>query len=341
MNEVSETESRSSSHQSKRPKYSTEPSETFPTAQTSDSTSTAILKTPKTPLPTIKTPELIFTAEDIEKARKYASELSSLYETEKHALKEVFEEGRKRDVRRANEAETQRNEAVAEYAGRLKFKEAVFTQELGRQKDQAQLESERHEQEVARLKAELEELRANGRNEVPLQSGTGDDDLRQQLAQQEGQLRLYDQLRTSMAAEAEKLLKSSTVLGSKTEEVKVQHTLLTNMISKINVELEDLSGKAIARCLKEMQDINEALLEKRKEEKVCVEETMSAVELFVKPFRGAAETEVAAPKTDIVAGESATSPKTAKEARVPEVIAIASRPATPIGTGSPRRRIAR
>lgn len=341
MNEVSETESRSSSHQSKRPKYSTEPSETFPAAQPSDSTPIAIPKTPKTPLPTIKTPELIFTAEDIERARKYASELSSLYETEKHALKEVFEEGRKRDVRRANEAETHRNEAVAEYAGRLKFKEAVFTQELGRQKEQAQLESERHEQEIARLKTELEQLRSSREIDNQVQNGAGDDDLRQQLAKQEGQLRLYDQLRTSMASEAEKPLKSSTALGSKTEEVKVQHTLLTNVISKINVELEDLSGKAIARCLKEMQDINESLLEKRKEEKACLEETMIAVELFVKPFRGAAETEVAAPETDIVAGESATSPRAATTARIPEVVAIASRPATPIGTGSPRRRTAR
>lgn len=88
MNELSETESRSSSHQSKRPKYSTEPSETYPAAQRSESTPTLILKTPKTPLPVIKTPELIFTTEDIAKARTYANELSSMYETEKNVLKE-------------------------------------------------------------------------------------------------------------------------------------------------------------------------------------------------------------------------------------------------------------
>lgn len=342
MNEVSESESRASSHQSKRPKYSTEPSETFPAAQHSESTPIAVPKVPKTPLPIIKRPRLVFTEEDYERASNYASELTSLHEADKNALKEVFESARQRDVRRANEAEAQRNEAVAEYAGRLKFKEAEFTKELAAQREQAridaQLESDRHEQEIALLKTELEQLKVSGERNVLVQSSAAEDDIRQQLARQEGQLKLYDQLRTSITSEVKKPLKLRLALGEKAEEMKVQHTVLTNMISQINVEFEDLSSKAIVRSLKEIQDINEALLEKRKEERRSLDETMDAMESFVKPFQGEVETAL---NTEAPAGDDVSNNKPAMKATVPEISGTISTAGTPAVTGSPRKKAAR
>lgn len=342
MNEVSESESRASSHQSKRPKYSTEPSETFPAAQHSESTPMAVPKTAKTPLPIIQRPRLIFTEEDFQRASDYASELTSLHEAEKNSLREVFESARQRDVRRANEAEAQRNEAMAEYAGRLKFKEAEFTKELG-QKEQAridaQLEAHRHEQEISLLKAELEALKVSGEGNVLVQSGGAEDDIRQQLARQEVQLRMYDQLRTFITAEVEKLLKSRLALGATAEEVKVQHTVLTNMISQINVEFEDLSGKAIVRSLKEIQDINEALLEKRKVERRCLDETMNAMESFVKPFKGVAEKAAVAAHSEAPAGGDGDSNNPpAMKATVPEISATIVGTTTPSVPGSPRKK---
>ena len=339
MNEVSESESRASSHQSKRPKYSTEPSETFPVAQHSDLTPITVPKTPKTPLPIIKRPRLVFTEEDYEKASSYASELTSLYEADKNALKEVFETARQRDVRRANEAEAQRNEAMAEYAGRLKYKESEFSKELAGQKEQAridaQLQSDRHEQEMTLLKTELEELKISSERNVLVQSNAAEDDIRQQLARQELQLKLYDQLRTSITSEVEKPLKSRVALGEKAEEVKVQHTVLTNMISQINVEFEDLSSKAIIRSLKEIQDTNEALLESKKAERRCLDETMDAIESFVMPFRA----ETAAAHTETAGSDdiSSTNKPAIKTTAIPEISAAAS--TTP--TGSPRKKTTR
>ena len=343
MNEVSESESRASSHQSKRPKYSTEPSETFPVAQHSDVTPIAVPKTPKTPLPIIKRPRLVFTEEDYERATNYASELTSVYEAEKNALKEVFESARQRDVRRANEAEAQRNEAMAEYAGRLKFKEAEFTKELTGQKEQArvdaQLESERHGQEMALLKTKLEELKVSSDGNVLLPSSVAEDDIRQQLARQEEQLKLYDQLRTYVTSEVEKPLKSRLALGEKAEEVKVQHTVLTNMISQINVEFEDLSTKAIVRSLKEIQDINETLLETRKAERRCLDETMDTMESFVKPFKGVAEKAAVTARPETPAGDDDSSIKPAMKVTVPEISATISAAATPTALGSPRKKV--
>ena len=174
---------------SKRPKYSTEPSETFPAPQRSESTPNIaiISKTPKTPLPVIKKPEFVFTAEDVERARLYAAELPSLYEAEKAAMKEAFEACRKRDVQRANQLEAERNEATAEYTTKVKLKEALFAQDVARIKEQArvdaQKESERHEEEVAKLRAELDKL-TTGTNGVQGCNCASDDSLRQQFLQQ-------------------------------------------------------------------------------------------------------------------------------------------------------------
>lgn len=257
----------------------------------------------------------------------------------------VFESCRKRDVRRANEAESERNEAVAEYAAKLKFKEAVFAQEISRQKEQArvdtQLETERHEQELAQLRVEFEKLTASNESEAQIQNTAIDDVLQQQLTRQEEQLRLYDQLRASVISEVEKPLKSRATLGTKSEEVKVQHTLLTNLISKINVEFEDLSNKAIMRSLKEIQDNNETLLEKRKEESGYLDQTMAAMETFAKPFQGAGETTASIPETDMGASEAVSSSQSGKEATMPQITTTVNATATPTVSGSPRRRTAR
>ena len=360
MNEVSETESRSSSHQTKRPKYSTEPSETDPVAQRSESAPIAIPKTPVTPfIP----PELVFSAQVVAKAREDALEWSTFYENNKIAIQEAHQANLKRYVQRATDAETQRNEAMAEYKLKLKFRDSTHTQELGGLKDQvrelkeqvqkaradAQTEREKQEQEMSTLKAQFEALKTSSESDKQAQiSATSDDGLRHQLERQEEQLKMYDQLRGYITTEVEKPLRLGMKMKSKGEEANESHNALTAMISKLNNDFEDLSSKAIIRTLKEISEANEALHGIRQEEQDCFHETWAAVESFVKPFetpREALATDAnAASGTGVAPGNEdvvVTTTETVQVPTVPSINTAVAAVVAPAVTGSPRRRSAR
>ena len=356
MNEVSETESRSSSHQTKRPKYSTEPSETDPVAQRSETTPVVIPKTPITPF---NPPELVFTPQAVAKAREDARELSTFYETNKIAVQEAHQANLKRYVQRATDAETQRNEAMTEYKMKLKFRDSAHTQELGALKDQigewkeqlqkacadAQVERERQEQEMATLKAQFEALKTSSESDKQAKIGaTSDTGLHQQLERQEEQLKLYDQLRGYITTEVEKPLRLGMKMKSKGEEANESHNALTAMISKLNNDFEDLGSKAIVRMLKEILEANEALQGIRQEEQDCFLETWAAVESFVKPFETPREAvnDSTISGTEVAGNENAVT--TTEKVQVPTVpninTAVAAVVASAV-TESPRRRSAR
>ena len=359
MNEVSETESRSSSHQTKRPKYSTEPSETDPVAQRSETTPLAV---PKTPLTPFNPPELVFSVQTVAKAREDALELSTFYETNKIAVQEAHQANLKRYVQRATDAETQKNEAMAEYKVKLKFRDTAHTQELGALKDQigqwkeqlqkacadAQVEREKQEQEMATLKAQFEALKTSSETEKQAQiSATSDDSLRQQLERQEQHLKLYDQLRGYITTEVEKPLRLGMKMKIKGEEANESHNALTAMISKINNDFEDLSNKAIIRMLKEILDANEALHGIRQEEQDCFHETWAAVESFVKPFETPREALIndgtTTPGTEAPASDdvNVATTETVIVPTVPSINTAVAAVAASAATGSPRRRSAR
>lgn len=351
MHEVSETESRSSSHQSKRPKYSTEPSETYAAAQCSESTPIAI---PKTPLKAFDPPALVLTAQAVAKGREDALQLSAFYETDKIARQAAHEAVLKRYIQRATDAETQRNEALADYKLRLKTKDNLNAQELGALKEQlreskeqvqqarvdAQVEKANHEQEVARLEAlgasDDKDGQANGGA-----SASSDAGLQEQLARKEEQLKLYDQLRANIITEVEKPLRLGVMLKSKGDEATESHNVLTALISKINNDIEDLSSKAIIRSLKEIAEANEVLHKKREDEQGCFHETWAAVESFVKPFEEPREivdggsdkagTEVAGGETD----------KVPEPVEAPAVNATVGAAVAAAVSGTPKKRTAR
>lgn len=360
MNEVSETESRSSSHQTKRPKYSTEPSETDAVAQRSETTPVAI---PKTPLTPFNPPELIFTPQAVAKAREDAREWSAFYETNKIAVQEAHQANLKRYIQRATDAETQRNEALAEYKMKLKFRDTTHAQELGALKDHigelkeqlqkacadAQVEREKQEQEMTTLKAQFEALKTSSETEKQAQiSATSDDSLRQQLERQEQQLKLYDQLRGYITTEVEKPLRLGMKMKAKGEEANESHNALTTMISKLNNDFEDLSNKAIIRTVKEIAEANEALHGIRQEEQECFHETWAAVESFVKPFETPREAVIndvttTTVGTEVAAGneDAAVTTETVQVPTVPNINTAVAAVVASAATGSPRRRSAR
>lgn len=232
--EDSETESRASSHQSKRQKYSTEPTDTNGNAP-SIATPTVHTIVPKSPVPSIRLPDHFFTPEDITRAQERAKEIFQAYEKEKVATREAFEAAQKRATRRCNDAEQKLIEAGQEFAMKIKVEKAILAQEMTDlksqneekqlnieelQKDKSLLEqdliaarveigkmasfdnmqkqNQKQAQDLAAARAEIEALKTR-----PLPNAA-DNELRQRIATQESQLKLYDRLRESIVTTATK-----------------------------------------------------------------------------------------------------------------------------------------
>ena len=279
--DLSESESRSSSHQSKRPKYSTDPSEVNAPAPSNSEQTPSIV--PKSPYPAIVVPEVVFSIQEVAKAQERARELSALFEAERTSRREASEAAQKRANRRANEAEQKLLEAGQEYAMKLKVEKAVIA------KDMATLTEERNAatSKNAEITKELEACKLENKQlkeAPPAPPQTDSSSLTQQLARQESQLRLYDQLRTSLTAEAQNTRQISQRLKLESNEHNIQQFQLTESIRKLNDEYEDLSNKAIAKFIKEIQLRNEELVKQRSVEMMAYENMMKALEAFTEPF---------------------------------------------------------
>ena len=295
--EVSETESRSSSHQSKRPKYSTEPSETYPAAPIPSEPTPSLA--PKSPYPVLVFPDIVFSTEDLIKARERAKELSTMYEAERTSRKEAFEAAHKRATRRANDAEQKLIETGQEYAMKLKVEKAVIARELATLQEERDAAVNKLAETSQDLEAYKEENQTLKQAPVPLPESTL---LHQQLATQESQLKLYDQLRTSLVTEAQKPRELSNRLKQESNEHNIQQSLLTASIKKLNDEFEDLSNKAIVKYVREIQQRNEELVKQRSVELEAYEGLMKALEAFTAPFAVSTSTlrseEMATPVAD-------------------------------------------
>jgi len=111
--EGSDSESRSSSHLSKRRKYSTESSKIFNIIPADSAASLRLLDD-------FKLPGLFLHPYDIAKAMNDWKIMSTAYESEKGSRKETYEAALKRATRRANDAEHKLQDARQQYVNKLK-----------------------------------------------------------------------------------------------------------------------------------------------------------------------------------------------------------------------------
>ena len=226
-------------------------------------------------------PDHVFTTEEIVRAQERAKELAEMYQSEKVARRDAFEAAQKRAYRRANEAEQKLVEAGNEYAMKLKFEKTVIAKDMaqlkaGNEEKQARIEGLEKEVEAARLETRSLKERPSAAN----------DEIQQRLAIQESQLKLYDQLRASMSTEAQKPREKKDQHLQCSQEFNGKYESLTSLIDKLNADFEDMSNKAIARSLKDLQEIKDQLLAQRVSCEKAVEEMMDAVEGFITPFAG-------------------------------------------------------
>lgn len=277
--EVSETESRASSRQSKRAKYSTEPSEApAPVPSTKEPTPSLALRSPY-PFVTFSGP--VFTLEEVTRATERSKELNASYEAERTSRKEASEAAQKRAIRRANDAERKLLEAGQDFAMKIKTEKALIAQEV------ATLREERDS-----AKAQLEAMTAdrdtcnkeNRSLKEAAASFKGDDALRQQLATQEAQLKLYDQLRDSMKLEAKKPLELSKTLKHEFHEHNNRQSTLTTSVNTFKVDLDDLSNKMIRKSVEEIHQQCQDVAKQQSVGSEAFGQVMEAIESFIAPF---------------------------------------------------------
>jgi len=244
---------------------------------------------PKSPYPAIMFPDIVFSADDLAKAQDRAKELAAMYEAERTSRREAFEAAQKRATRRANDAEQKLIEAGQEYAMKIKVEKAIIARDFATMKEERDIATDKNANLILELATCRQEIQAL----QEASSTSADTQLRGQLATQESQLALYDQLRTSLASEAQKPREMSNRLKHESNEHNIQQCLLTSSINKLNDDFEDLSNRAIGKYAKEIKQRNEDLVKQRSSELEALEDTMNALETMLAPFseKGSATTQ--------------------------------------------------
>lgn len=233
-------------------------------------------------------PAAVFNMEQLIQAQERAKELAASYEAERLSRREASEAAQKRANRRANEAEQKLVEAGQEYAMKIKIEKAMIAKDFATMKEERDVTNAKNAdliQELATLKTEYQAFKDASSSSSPANS-----QLRQQLATQESQLALYDQLRTSLANEAQRPREMSIRLKHESNEHNIQQSLLTSSINKLNDDFEDVTHKVLGKYAREIKLRNEELVKQRALELEALENTMNALEAMLAPFSTKAPT---------------------------------------------------
>ena len=234
---------------------------------------------PKSPYPVLTLPDHVFSTEEIIKSQERAKELAQMYQSEQVARRDAFEAAQKRAFRRVNEAEQKLFEAGQEFSMKLKVEKAVVAKEM----TQLKAGNEEKQTRIQELEKELEAARMEARN-LKERPSAADDEVRQRLLTQEYQLKLYDQLRESMETEVQKPRGKRDQHLHSSQEYYAKYESLAALIDKLNADFEDMSNKAIARSLKDLQECKDQLTAQKLICEKRAEEMMGAVEGFITPF---------------------------------------------------------
>ena len=235
--EGTDSESRSSSHLSKRRKYSTEPSETYNQVLSDSSNGLKALNDG------LKLDGMIFYPDAIAKASENFRNMSLAYVAEKASRKETFEAALKRATRRANDADHKLQDVSQDFA------------------DKFRAETEANAQSLEALRAEIESLKAENASLViaeaasreALKTASDSASLRNFLLEKEAQLAVYENSRSQVFGEIEKLASLHASVIEKSESMHHWQEKLRASVDKFNEDLEDMGMKTIKRCGTEIQ----------------------------------------------------------------------------------------
>lgn len=271
--EGTDSESRSSSHLSKRRKYSTEPSET----------NNIMLADPSTGLKALndglKLNGMIFYPDAIAKASENFRNMSLAYVAEKASRKETFEAALKRATRRANDADHKLQDVSQDFADKFKA------------------ESEANAKSLEALRAENESLKVENASLViseaasreALKTASESPSLRNSLLEKEAQLALFDQLRSQVNGEVEKINSLHATATAKAETMRYWQKKVSDSVDKFNEDLEDMGMKTIKRCGTEIQGEVRSMLASDGEVTASLREVGKGITAFFEMFAGAKE----------------------------------------------------
>lgn len=318
--EGTDSESRSSSHLSKRRKYSTEPSETY----------NLVLSDPSTGLKALndglKLNGMIFYPDALAKASENFRNMSLAYVAEKASRKETFEAALKRATRRANDADHKLQDASQSYA------------------DKAKVQAESHARILESLRVEIQAIKAENAELVlseavsreALKTASESPSLRNSLLEKEEQLAIFDQFCTAINAEIEQLTSLHASAVAKAGIAYHWEQKVNNSVNTFNDELEDMGMKTIKRCGTDIQAEVRSMVTSNQKAKEELEKIGKAVEaLCEKIAHGAKEVgatkEVGAAKEVEVAKEvgAAKDIEVAKEVGTAKEVNVAAEPTRP------------
>lgn len=272
--EGTDSESRSSSHLSKRRKYSTEPSETY----------NHVLSDPSNGLKALndglKLNGMIFYPDAIAKASENFRNMSLAYVAEKASRKETFEAALKRATRRANDADHKLQDVSQDYADKFKA------------------ETEANTKSLEALRAENESLKAENASLViteaasreALKTASDSASLRNFLLEKEAQLAVFENSRSQVFGEIEKLNALHASVIEKSESMHYWQKTLSASVDKFNEDLEDMGIKTIKRCGTEIQGELRSMLASDESVTESLREVGKGIAAFYEIFDGAKET---------------------------------------------------
>ena len=234
--EATDSESRTSSHLSKRRKYSTEPSETFNHVSTD----------PPAPLKKLidglNLTGIVLYPEAVAKANEDFRNLSLAYTAEKASRQETFEAAVKRATRRANDAEHRLQDSSQSYADKIKANDEAHNKIV-----------EALRQEVTALTVSLTASRES------LKTASESLPLRAVLQEKEARLARHDQLCLQLSSEKEKLNQSQTRAALNASALEVRHEKLSKIIDKFLEGWEEVTMKIVKQFAMEMREESQAV----------------------------------------------------------------------------------
>lgn len=234
--EATDSESRSSSHISKRRKHSTEPAESVNPAFLDP------LAPPKALGQSLNMSGMIFYPEAIAQATENFRTLSRAVLHEQASRKDTFEAALRRANRRVNDAEHRLQDISQNYADKLKAKEEVFINTI----DSLRAESAALSTALTESRESFQTLSESSSRQAAL------DDKHAQLAR-------FDELLPLLTNEATKLSDCRKEAVSRAAAIIEQHDALNQLIRQFLENIEEVSMKRLKGYGIEIQDQTRAL----------------------------------------------------------------------------------
>lgn len=264
--EGTDSESRSSSHISKRRKYSIEPTEPVNPIPVDP------MAPPKALGQSLNMNGMIFYPDAIAQATENFRSLSRAVLNEQASRKDTFEAALRRANRRANDAEHRLQDMSQSYADKLKAKE------------------EAHASAFDSLRAEMGSLTVSlAASRESYEALSESSSRRDALDEKHAQIARLDELLPPLTAVATKLLDVRAQASSHVAAIVAQHEMLSNLIRQFLDNIEEVSMKRLKGYGFEIQDQSQAMGERIREAKVSWEDVSELAQTFWNSFNGLVE----------------------------------------------------